>query len=106
MMPFPKFIIEDGCLIIAKVLYHKQLVENKDNVRGGGWFRYDRIENTFTFHGQSEDFGKATLEDIKKCVDEGRVYNRIKTRCIIDKHSFYYDTGTEIIELRVINKAQ
>lgn len=41
---FPKFIIEEDsekgcCLILSKITYHRELVANEENVKGGGWFR-------------------------------------------------------------------
>jgi len=77
-MPFPKFIIETrdkgDCLIIAKCKYHKQLVSDKDKVKGGGWWILDRENSTFTLHGNSHDFGAASMEDIKNCVLNKNVF--------------------------------
>ena len=98
---FPKFIIEDGNLILSKVSFHKEMVTNKDNVRGGGWFIYRSERNSFVFHGDSTDFGKAKLEDVKKCVLEKKVFtNPSCTHDISDRHDFFYDTGTEFINLK------
>lgn len=94
-----KFIIEDGNLVMAKVAYHKDLVGFKDDVIGGGWFRY-KDDKTFVFYGSSHEFGKALLEDIQRCVSEGKVFTNIYlTHNISDKYKFLYDTGTELIEL-------
>ena len=88
---FPKFIIEDGCLIISKVTYHKQLVTNVADVKGGGWFIMDFENKTLTFYGKSEDFGKAKLVDIQECVKNNKVYtNRSCSRSITDKYKFFY----------------
>ena len=103
---YPKFIIETDdelgdCLIISKVVYHKHIATDITKVKGGGWFRYDSKTNTFTFHGESYDFGKATLENIKKCVEDGKVFtNKTLSRCIANKYNFAYDTGSEIILLK------
>ena len=73
---FPKFLIIDDKLLIAKVTYHKEMVTNKENViKGGGWFKFNADKGIFTLYGQSEDFGPAKLEDIKSCVDANEVYN-------------------------------
>ncbi len=103
MEKFPKFIIEDGKLILMKVVYHKDIVKDKTKVRGGGSFRYLPETNTFVFSGSSYDFGTAKFEDIKSCVESGNVYsdNRIY-RNITSKHNFVFDTGTELIELKTI----
>lgn len=101
MQKFPKFIIEDDNLILMKVLFHKDIVINKDKVKGGGWFKYIPDKNMFVFSGDSHDFGKASFEDIKKCVASRKVYSDNHLyRNISDKHHFGYDTGTEIIELK------
>lgn len=97
---YPKFIIEDGCLILQKVSYHKDIATDITKVKGGGWFRFEHDNKRFVFHSQSEDFGKATIEDIKLAIDNKEVYtNKYKTINIAEKYKFAYDTGSEIIEL-------
>ncbi len=97
---FPKFVIEDGNLIIQKCTYHKQIVTDPTKVRGGGWFRYDNDNRRFIFHGESTDFGRASIEDIRKCVQEKRVFsNKSCIRNLAEDHTFAYDTGSEIIDL-------
>jgi len=99
-MLFPKFIIEGDALIIQKAKYHKDIVTDRKLVKGGGWFRYSQEQNRFTFYGSSEDFGAAKFEDIKKCVEEKKVFTgRGKRRNISDEHNFAFDTQTEIIPL-------
>lgn len=104
MEKFSKFIIQDDKLILMKVTFHKEIVTNPTNVKGGGWFKYLSEDNMFVFYGESYDFGKAKFEDIKQCVENAEVYsdNRL-IRNITDRHTFGYDTGTEIIELKVKN---
>ena len=69
---FPKYIIEDGALIISKVTFHKDMVIEKDLVRGGGMYNY--FDNTIILSGESVDFGRATLEDVQKAVSDGKVF--------------------------------
>lgn len=97
---FPKFIIEGDSLIIGKVTYHKQLVTEPEKVKGGGWFRYLQQTDTFVFYGSSHDLGSAKFDDIKKCVESGKVFDRHRDDRLI-KHNFAYDTQTELIPLRV-----
>ncbi len=98
---FPKFIVEGDALIIAKCTYHSEIVENKELVKGGGWHRLDSETKTFTLYGDSHDFGKARLEDIKDCVEKGNVFtDSWQCNKLDDKYSLAYDTGTEIIKLR------
>ena len=101
MDKFPKFIIEGDNLILSKVSYHSDIVTDKTKVKGGGWFRFLQHTDMFVFYGDSNDFGAAKFEDIKKCVEDGKVFsdNRLY-RNISDKHNFGYDTGTEIIEIK------
>lgn len=98
---FPKFIIEDGALIISKVTYHKEIVIEKEKVQGGGWFRWNKEFTMCIFYGDSHDFGKARIEDIQKAVLDGKVYtNPYSEHSIANKFDFGYDTGTEIINLK------
>ena len=99
MEVYPKFIVESDELIIGKCTFHKELAENKDNVKGGGWFNYDHSKKTFTFFGESHDFGKAEIEDIKEAIENDKVYaNSMRSRKLTD-HKFIYYTGTECIKL-------
>ena len=100
MEQFPKFIIEGENLILMKVSYHREIVSDKEKVKGGGWYRYDSNTNTFTFYGDSYDFGAAKMEDIKKCIENKNVFsNKYFTRNISDKHNFSYDIGSEVVPL-------
>ncbi len=103
---FPKFIIEEdeelgNCLILSKVTFHRDIATNLDKVKGGGMFQYDNESNSFVFHGKSDQFGYAKLEDIKECVQSGKVFtNPTLTHNISERHSFYYDSGSKIINLK------
>lgn len=44
----------------------------------------------FTFYGQSFDFGPATLEDIKKCIELKNVFNTQLSRNIFDNHDYSF----------------
>jgi hypothetical protein len=74
---FPKFIIQGESLILGMVSYHSELVdkENSDKVKGGGWFRWNVDKTMITFHGGSHDYGAASMEDIKSCVDTGNIFS-------------------------------
>lgn len=71
---FPKFIIEGDDLVLGKVTYHKELANDVSQVRGGGMFEYDPDTNTFTLFGESSQFGPADLDDVRRCVENGKVY--------------------------------
>lgn len=89
MDAFQKFIIEGNNLIIAKCTYHKDLVTNKDHVKGGGMWNLN--DQTITLYGSSFDFGAAQIEDIKRCIDTGNVWsNQYETDNICDRYNFVY----------------
>ena len=100
MDKFPKFIIENGDLILSKVTFHKEIATNKDDVVGGGSFYYDSEDNSFTFSGSSYDFGSVSFNQVKQCVDNDRVFsNRRKRRSIAKDHKFFYNTGSETLQV-------
>jgi len=102
---FPKFIIETDdelgdCLIIGKCTYHRELAIIKENVKGGGWYKYNNETNTFTLYGESEDFGPAEIEDIQNVINNDNVYtNPYLSHPITKKHKFIYDAYSEKIKL-------
>jgi hypothetical protein len=100
MDKFPKFIIEGDNLVLMKATYHRDIATDKTKIKGGGWYRYLQHTDMFVFYGESDDFGAAKLEDIKRCVEDGKVFsdNRLY-RNISASHNFGYDTGTQIITL-------
>lgn len=103
---FPKFIIETDnelgdCLIIAKVTYHNQIVTDENKVMGGGWYRMPYGKRECVFYGSSDQYGKATLEDIKRCVESGNAYTNVSVpeMNIANDFKFFYDKGSEIVPL-------
>jgi hypothetical protein len=97
---FPKFIIEGDSIILGKVSYHKNLATKTEDVKGGGLFSFNSDQKSFTFSGESYDFGQVSIEDMKKCVSDGKVYNgKYKHLNLSEKFDFYYNTGSEIIKL-------
>lgn len=97
---YPKFIVEGNNLIIAKVTYHKDLVTDKEQVKGGGWWRLKG--DMMILHGTSFDFGTAKAEDIKACIDAGNVFSdQYMIQNIADQFGFaYQDVMGEIIKLK------
>jgi hypothetical protein len=61
------------CLILGKVHFHRQMTTDKSKVKGGGWWSLD--DNTFTFYGESDEFGKASFDDIRSCVENNKVFS-------------------------------
>lgn len=97
---FPKFIVEDDMVILSKCTFHKELVTDKAKVKGGGIFKYNHENRSFTFSGSSHEFGTAKIEDIKKAIEDDKVFtNTMIINSIAKKFDFYYDTQSEIIKL-------
>jgi hypothetical protein len=103
---FPKFIIETDnqegdCLIVAKCTYHKQLATDTSKVKGGGWWTLDRDNSIFTLYGDSQDFGRAKIEDIASCVQRKKVFSSSALyRNFTDDFKFQYRNEVgEIIDL-------
>lgn len=97
---FPKFIVEGNCLIIAKCTYHKELVTDKEKVKGGGLWKWDREKKEITLYGSSFDFGRASTEDIKTCIEAGNVFLSYEGGRNVSDQSFILKTGIEIIKLK------
>lgn len=96
---FPKFIVEGNNLVIGKCTFHKQMAENIADVKGGGLWKWDKENKIFRLYGTSDDFGYASPDDIKACIESGNVFfDRIGRRKISD-HTFYLNTGCETIKL-------
>lgn len=97
---FPKFIIVGDQLYLGKVIYHKQLASEGEVVKGGGWFDYNSEDKSFTLHGDSYDFGRATIEDIQACIIKGNVGVKYAPYRYAN-HTFYYrDQCGEITKLK------
>ena len=96
MDSFPKFIIETDdeigdCLIISKCTYHHQLAIDKTKVKGGGWWTLK--ENVFVLYEKSEQFGRASLEDIKN-VSKVETYFQVLIQMIV----LQMNTSSNIIQ--------
>ena len=65
---FPKFIVEDGIIKLGRVTFHKQLANNPDNVKGGGFWEWDRENNKLLLYGESHDFGPVSLITLAQAV--------------------------------------
>lgn len=99
MALFPKFIVENGNLIISRCTFHKELVKNIKKVQGGGWFILTK--GIFILYGDSCDLGNAKFEDIKEAVERGNVFtNKDLTNSIAaNEYRFIYQDKTEFIPL-------
>lgn len=104
-MVYPKFIVEDGELVMSKVEYHKDLAKDIAKVKGGGMFWFDESRNAFILGGTSMDFGSAEIEDILECIKNDKVFTyKNASDSIAKEHSFYYDLNYELVPLQVLDK--
>ena len=97
---FPKFVIEDGDLIIANCTYHKEMLNDVTKVKGGGFWH--RVNDFYIFSGESCHYGKAKIEDIKACVANKRVFIGKERKKNVSDKGFAFDTGKEIITLKTL----
>jgi hypothetical protein len=103
-MILPKFVVENDYMILGHVQYHKELAVDKEHSLGGGLFRFDEENNSYTFFGESKSYGKAKIEDIMICIDGDKVFtDKLMKNSIAKNHKFFYDTGTEIVELKPVD---
>lgn len=96
---FPKFIVEGNNLIIAKCTYHEDLVKDASKKIRGGFWKWDREKKEFMLFGESHDYGQASAEDIKACIEAGNVFLSYAGGRNVSDHSSYLNTGIEIIKL-------
>lgn len=103
-MAYPKYIIEDNCLIIGRVTRHYQLALNKEKVQGGGVWYIDHDTKECFLSGESSDFGSPTFEEVKKAVLEGNVYtNKAKTNKKFQDYTFYFKEDFEFKKIENSN---
>lgn len=96
---FPKFIVEDDCLILGKCTFHKQLAISYDHVKGGGWWRWDKENSNIYLSDASDDFGQASIDDIKACIAAGNLFWSYNGGRPITGQTFYFNDGFETIKL-------
>jgi len=74
-----KFVINDGDLLLGDVELHEELVKSKYRDRsktvGGGYWDYDKLNNTMYFWGKSIDFGQVTKEQFDQSFKQPSVEN-------------------------------
>jgi hypothetical protein len=67
---YPKWIINDGRLIIGRVEFHRDFMKDNSKTIGGGWWYHDTENNTMYLYGASTDFGAVMEDDARKAWDE------------------------------------
>lgn len=95
---YPKFIIEGDTLTLGKCTFHRDLAIEKEEVTGGGLYNFSSSTKTFKLFGDSYEFGRAQLKNIKHCFDVKKVYTGAHN--ITQDFKFEYETESgEIILL-------
>lgn len=92
----PLFIIEGDRIIIGKVNDYPNMCKKKRDIKCGGFYRCSRSRKEITFYGYSQEFGAASIDMIKRCVNQNSVYAH---RLIqpLKGFVFLFDTGKEIV---------
>jgi len=93
----PKFIIENGYIIIGKCELHIDMVKEPKNIAGGGWFHWNDEDKSFLLYGGSADFGPASLTDITDAIKSGNVGERHRPNEFKD-FKFYYSTKHQLTD--------
>lgn len=77
----PKFIIQHNKLRVGRVEMHFELLipDNKDDVKGGGYWDYDKESNVLYLYGHSIEFGSVSPDDfenifIQPSLEEATIY--------------------------------
>lgn len=86
MALYPKYIItQDNELIIQQVQYHKDIDRHP---KGGG--SYSKNGETIMLFGESYEFGRPNIDDIRDAIKSGKVYtNKYKSvKLDLDKYKF------------------
>ena len=98
MEKFNKFVIENDTVYLDKVFYHKEIVEDRTKVKGGGLFLIDNVNRIITFYGSSTDFGPFDDKHLADCILNNKVMlYRIKNISLIYK--FRINIGSEILNI-------
>lgn len=78
----PKFIIccppddpECGTFVYGMVHQHKDLIQSRTYIRGGGWFQKNDFTKTMTLYGDSGDFGSPRFEYLRRVPAELKDYH-------------------------------
>jgi hypothetical protein len=66
----PKWIIQDGELLLGRVVSHRDLAKKNEfggtpKVRGGGLWHYEEEGDTLYLYAKSIDFGQVSVNDFE-----------------------------------------
>ena len=68
---YPKFIINQGRLIIGMVDQHKELADNHSTTQGGGWWHKDEESKSIWLYARSLLFGSVPRKVLQKVIASG-----------------------------------
>lgn len=85
-----KFVItQDSHFKMGRVKLHKELDKN---ARSGGFWFYDKEENTVYIYGKSEDFGQFTVREIDNSIPQIKLrFRGAKVIVTNDEHMSLFD---------------
>jgi len=89
-------------LILGKCVFHRELAGNEKWVISGGWWELDTSSKVITFYGKSDQFGRASFDEVQECITNKNVFgDRGRTRNLMDEFSFEYrDSGGSTTKIR------
>lgn len=80
-------------ILCAKCIFHKELKDEFDTVKGGGEWHFDYDKKEILFYGESHDFGRVTETDIQTVLIRNNVFNmRLKAdrKFDVSEYKFFY----------------
>jgi hypothetical protein len=88
-----KFVINSGNLVIGHVELHRELNKDNSTTLGGGYWFYNKVDNTLYLYGSSVDFGKVSENQLREAVTTGILPNRYKELNIKFSTEEFYSDG-------------
>lgn len=71
MRSYPKFIINNGNLVLGNVEFHRELARDHKTTKGGGWYHLDKEAKKLYLYSESMDFGPCARPDVEQAINEG-----------------------------------
>ena len=80
-------------ILCAKCIFHKELKGGFDTVKGGGEWHFDHENKEILLYGESHDFGRASIEDIKSVILKNNIFNMrlvVNKKFDVSEYKFFY----------------
>ena len=101
--------VENGQLekviLCAKCIFHKELKGEFESVKGGGEWYFDRENKEILLYGESHDFGRASIEDIKSVIARNQIYQMrlvIGKKFDVSEYKFFFSESCYCLMLNKI----